>query len=306
MIDLDRAAEFMQTHARLIDRRRFDLLFGNGDSDGALAALAGHANADGGFGWAMEPDLRGASSQPAGALHAFEVLEEIAPATSPLAERLCDWLDSASLADGGLPFALPGAGAGSAPFWVGADPSRSSLHITSAVCGIAHRVAGHDPAVAAHAWLRRATDYCLKEIPALERPGGATGGAIEFMYVLQLVDTLCDKNAAAARELDRLATFIPASGSMPVRGGLEDEKLTPLDFAPLPDRPVRKLFEPEPVARDLDRLEAEQHDDGGWDVDFRSYSPAGALEWRGYATVRALKILRANGRLETAARAAPG
>ena len=28
------------------------------------------------------------------------------------------------------------------------------------------------------------------------------------------------------------------------------------------------------------------------------YSPAAALEWRGDATVRALKILKANGRLE--------
>jgi hypothetical protein len=301
MVDLAHAAEFMQTHGRLIDRRRFDFLFGDGDADAALAALSGHANADGGFGWALEPDLRGASSQPAGALHAFEVLEEIAPATSPLAARLCDWLDSASLADGGLPFALPGAGAGSAPFWVAADPSRSSLHITGAVCGIAHRVADHDPAVAAHAWLRRATDYCLKEIQALERPAGTTGGAIEFQYVLQFLDALCDENADAARELDRLGASIPASGSMAVKGGLEDEKLTPLDFAPLPDRPLRRLFEPELVARDLDRVEAEQHDDGGWDVDFRSYSPAGALEWRGYATVRALTILRANDRLERAA-----
>jgi hypothetical protein len=293
MIDLGKTSEFMDTYARLIDRRRFDLLFGHGDADGAVAALTGYANGDGGFGWALEPDLRSASSQPVGALHAFEVLEEIAPSTSPLAARLCDWLESVSLADGGLPFALPGAdGPGSAPHWAGSDPSRSSLHITSAVCGIAHRVAHHDPAVAEHPWLATATKYCLGEIATLKGPRGA----YEFLFILQFLDALHDEDADAARELERLRPFVPESGAMPIAGGAEGETLRPLDLSPSPDRPLRKLFASEVVAADLDRLAAEQLDDGGWDVDWRAFSPAAALEWRGYVTVRALTILRANGR----------
>jgi hypothetical protein len=39
-----------------------------------------------------------------------------------------------------------------------------------------------------------------------------------------------------------------------------------------------------------------QEQDGGWTVDDAKISPAGALEWRGYATVRAIWILRPNGR----------
>ena len=35
-------------------------------------------------------------------------------------------------------------------------------------------------------------------------------------------------------------------------------------------------------------------DDGGWRVDFGSFSPAAELEWRGYATVQAVSILRRN------------
>ncbi len=54
----------------------------------------------------------------------------------------------------------------------------------------------------------------------------------------------------------------------------------------------------EPVnIADLERLAGEQEDDGGWTVDFRSYSPVAALEWRGYMTVRALTILRDDGML---------
>ena len=50
------------------------------------------------------------------------------------------------------------------------------------------------------------------------------------------------------------------------------------------------------IAADLERLAALQQDDGGWIVDFRSSSPAGSLDWRGYATVRAIDILEQNAR----------
>jgi hypothetical protein len=269
--------------------------FGDGDPDGAVAALTGHVNPDGGFGWGLEPDLRSETSQPGGALHAFEVLQEIGPATSPLGVRLCDWLQSVSLPDGGLPFALAGAaGPGTAPFWGGADHARSSLHITSAVSAMAHRVAEHDRAVADHPWLARATDYCMVNIAALREPGHA----IAFQYVLGLLDALHDRRPDAPAELARMGAFLPESGAMHVAGGIEDEQIRPLDFSPLPGRPLRELFSSEVIERDLDRLAAEQLEDGGWEVDFRSYSAAAALEWRGYATVRALMVLEANGHLE--------
>ena len=49
------------------------------------------------------------------------------------------------------------------------------------------------------------------------------------------------------------------------------------------------------IAADLERLAAGQRDDGGWTVDYLQISPAGVLDWRGYSTVRAIKILRSNG-----------
>jgi hypothetical protein len=82
-----------------------------------------------------------------------------------------------------------------------------------------------------------------------------------------------------------------------VTGGLADEALRPLDLAPEPERPARALLEDDVIAADLERLASEQQSDGGWTVDFQSYSPAAALEWRGYATVRALSVLRRNGRI---------
>jgi hypothetical protein len=289
MLDLDRIQDFVASNARLLDRRRMELAVGAGDPEATLTVLAGYRNPDGGFGWALEPDARAPAGQPVAALHAFEVFEEVAPVTSPLTVGLLDWLDAIALESGALPFALPGgATAGSAPMWASADTESPSLHMTAVVLGIAHRVARHDPDVAAHPWLRRATDWATGEIAALEGPRHA----IEFRYLLQLLDAL-----DARDELERLGAHLPADGVMPVSGGKPDEAMRPLDFSPEPGRPLRDLLDPATIEADLDRLEAEQHDDGGWDVDWEHWSPAGGLEWRGWATVRAVRILRANGRL---------
>jgi hypothetical protein len=263
-----------------------------------LAALDAYRNRDGGYGWGLEADLRSPESQPAAALHAFEVFEEIAPATAPQAVALCDWLDSVTLPDGGLPMALPlGLAAGSAAWWGTADPTVSSLQITSIVAANAHRVAAHDTAVAAHPWLERATRYCLDAIAALE--------AAPFAYVLgfsiQFLDAVHDSRPEAGDLLRRLADHVPADGRVRVTGGAEGEMLHPLDISPRPDRPSRDLFAAGVIAADLDRLADLQQDDGGWVVDFVSASPAGGLEWRGYTTVFALDVLARNGIVPRAA-----
>jgi hypothetical protein len=291
MVDLDAAADFMATHARLLDRRRFDVVIHQSPPDALLAALSAHRNPDGGYGWGLEPDLRSTSSQPGPALHAFEVFEDIAPATTPRAAELCDWLDSVALPDGGLPFALPVTdAAGCAPFWAGADPTVSSLQITAIVAAVAHRVAAHDPAVAAHPWLARTTRFCLEASAAI----GDEPFALELAFAIQLLDAAHKSHPEAADLVARLCGQIPAGGSMHVRGGLEDEMMRPLDFAPFPGGPARALFSQEAIEADLQRLVDGQRDDGGWAVDYASYSPAAALEWRGHMTVRALTILRHN------------
>ena len=285
------ARSFMAMYARLLDRRRFELLFDGGSPESALAALRAYRTSDGGYGHGLEPDLRAPESQPAAALHAFEVFEEIAPATALEAAELCDWLDTVSLPDGGLPFALPIEDvSGCAPFWANADPKAFSLQITAIVVANANRVAVHDPAVAAHPWLARATSRCLAAIDALE---GAPA-PYELAFAVRFLDAVHDREPAAPALLARLGEHVPEDGRLRVTGGLPEETLRPIDLAPEPGRPARTLLAEDAVAADLERLSGEQREDGGWSVDFESYSPAAALEWRGYATVRALSVLRAN------------
>src|SRR6476661_5074196 len=248
-VDLSAAADFLAGVGRVLDRRRFDLLFGDGDVGGVLAAVDGYRNPDGGYGWGLEPDLRSRTSQPGGALHAMEVFADVAPATTGRARELCDWLMAASNADGGLPFALPVPDpAASAPFWVGSDPA-SNLQITAIVAATAHRVAAADPAVAGHPWLARATEYCLAAV----RDVGPDPHAMVVAFAAQFLDASAPAYPEAAALVEALRPHVPADGLLHVAGGADDEFMRPLDFAPLPGGPARSLFAAGVVEAELAR-----------------------------------------------------
>jgi hypothetical protein len=294
-IDVAAALSFAATHARIIDRHRLHLLLDrNGEeaASQALAALEAYRNSDGGYGWALEPDLRSATSQPGAAISAFEVWAEVGSGIGPRAGQLCDWLAAIPLPDGGLPFALPIPDPdGCAPWWLGADGSVSSLQITAAVAANAHRVAAHDAAVRGHPWLRGASEYCLKAIRTLE----PNPPAHILSYSLRFLDGVADSVPDGHELIERLLAYVPSDGILPVAGGAEGEALRPLDYSPEPHTALRQLLAAATVDADVQRLAGQQHSDGGWPVDWAISSAAATLEWRGYVTVGALRLLKGNG-----------
>ncbi|HTJ36555.1 MAG TPA: hypothetical protein VL738_25325 [Dactylosporangium sp.] len=287
--DLDAAVRFMTTHARLLDRRRLQFALGAGDPDDVLAALDPYRNADGGYGWALEPDLRSATSQPVAAMCALEVLADVRDTKSRRPVELCDWLARQTLADGGMPFALPFTDTeGSSPHWVGADPDVSTLQMTAQLAAQAHRIARHRADVAEHPWLAAATNYCLREIEGLEE----APHAYVLMFAMHFLDAAAGREPRAERLIEHLGQFVVHDGPTPVAGGEEGEVLQPLSFTPHADGPVRALFDPAAIAAELSRVAAEQQPDGGWQVGFPTNSAAAAVEWRGFATLQALAALR--------------
>jgi hypothetical protein len=59
---------------------------------------------------------------------------------------------------------------------------------------------------------------------------------------------------------------------------------------------ARRLFDPAVIDAHLDHLAGRQREDGGWMFNWPSWSPAAEADWRGFLTVDALRVLRANGR----------
>ena len=159
-IDLTAAADFMAGHARHLDRRRFELVTGQADNLAArwqpwgLSQLRRRLRVGPGARSSLSREPAGCLPSRVGSLRGDRPHDRSAGRRTLRLSRLRNpprW----GLADG-LAAQLT---AGSGPWWKAADPSVSSLQITSVVAAAAQRVAVHDPAVAAHP--RRARDSLL-------------------------------------------------------------------------------------------------------------------------------------------------
>ena len=284
-IDIHAAERFALANARLVDRHRVAVLLHDAPVAPVLAALRAYRNPDGGFGHALEPDIRDPESQPACTVHALEILSEVGALDDPMVAEAAAWAGQVAEPDGGLPFVLDTpTGGPRAPFLANASSSGGSF-LTFALAGPLLEAGVADP------WLERATAWCWERLDGDERPD-----AYGVRAALIFLDAVPD--ADRAREaIERLRPNLEPDGSIPVRGGIEGERLTPLKLSGRPGARSRALFTDEQIEADLDRLEREQREDGGWDFDWLAWSPGQTVDCRGAVTLLALATLRAHGRL---------
>lgn len=308
---LDAAEQFVLLNARLIERHRFAHLFRDGSADAVVAALRPYANADGGFGNALEPDLRGAGSQPEPVEVALRILHETKGGLgvsgrpgglgvsgrpggpggdAALRDRIvgdaCDYLASITTPDGGVPWVLPSvASTPRAPWWQ-PDDLNGALVPTASIAGLLHT---HGDS---HPWLEGATRFCRDRIDAVGA-GRLELGPYEARAVLDFLDHIPDRawaEAAFARVREPILATATLDPDAPGHVHL------PLDFAPTPDGFGRRLFDDDVIDRHLGRLVADQADDGGWGFNWEAWAAVTVAEWRGYVTIERLKTLRAHGR----------
>jgi hypothetical protein len=283
-VDLDSAERFMLANARVLERHRLAVLLRGAPVAPVLDALRAYRNPDGGFGHALEPDVRAPESEPAATLHALEVLAGIGALDDPMVTDAGAWVASIAEPDGGVPFVLPTAAAHPHAPWM--VPSDGGSHLTFAIAAALWHAGSSEP------WLARATEWCWAK---LERADELSAYWVKFS--LEFLDNVPD-HARASAAIEDLRSRIGADGSIPVPGGTEDERLTPLTLSPRPGARSRALFTDEQIEADLNVLERAQQDDGGWTFDWLAWSPGQSVEWRGGVTLRALDTLHAHGRIE--------
>lgn len=287
--DFDAAAGFMAAHGRVLDRRLFQRLFQGGAPGPVRDAVAAYRNDDGGFGHGLEPDLRTAASQPAAVEMALRIMDLAGAWDERLVRGAVDWLAAVAPAEGGAAFAEPTLAQGPhAPWWAAAAAgggNPASLIQTGQIAGVLH-ARGF-----AHPWLDRATEVMWRRIDELTEPTG-----YEMFGVLTFLQHVPDRSRAAGA-VKRAGPLLFERGLVALDPDAAGEVHTPLDFAPLPDSVARGLFDDATITAHLDHLAGAQRDDGGWMFNWPSWSPAAEADWRGFITVDALRILRANGRL---------
>ncbi|MFE9123144.1 hypothetical protein [Streptomyces sp. NPDC007172] len=293
---LARAEHFVWLTARVLEQRRFAYHFLGGDADAVEAALTAYQGDDGGYGHALEPDLRGPVSQPLHTAHALRVLDSVGRLGGQRVERMCRYLTEVSTRDGALPALHPSQrGYPAAPFVPVVDDPPSALLTTGPVVGLLHRNQVW------HAWLFRATDFCWAAVDALE-----SSHPYEVEAAVAFLDGAPDRSRAeaAADRLGRLvreqglAVLDPArTAEYPVAEGYAPgEHHFPHDYAREPRSLARRWFTDEEMGRSLDHLAAEQRADGGWPIRWRAWAPGTELECRPMVTIEALRTLHAHGR----------
>lgn len=286
-IDIDAASDFVWRSARLLDRHRFAALTGEGGAEPVLATLRAYQNADGGFGNALEPDLRAPVSLPQPVEVAFHVLDELGAFGDPMVARACDWLASVTTAEGGVPFVLPSARAWPrAPWWEAGDEPPASVNPTAALAGLLHRNG------VSHPWLEPATAFVWR---ALDGPLDEIGG-YEAIALFAFLDGISDR-ARAQAAAERLGTLVVERGIVALDPAAEGHVVTPLALAPRPDALARRGFADATIDAHLDALANAQQDDGGWPVAWPTQSVAAEQEWRGWVTVAAIRTLKEYGRI---------
>ncbi|MFF8845041.1 hypothetical protein ACF08N_20375 [Streptomyces sp. NPDC015127] len=293
---LARAEHFIWLTARVLEQRRFAYHFLNGGSEAVEAALAAYLNEDGGYGHALEPDLRGPVSQPLHTAHALRVLDSIGRCGGLRVERICRYFTQVSTPDGALPAIHPSQrGYPAAPFLPIVDDPPSELLATGPVVGLLHRNQVW------HAWLFRATDFCWAAVDALDK-----SHPYEIEAAVAFLDSAPDRSRAEAAA-DRLGRMVREQrlvaldprrlDDQPVAPGYAPgEHHFPHHYAPTPASLARRWFTDEEMARSLEHLAAQQEPDGGWPITYRAWAPGTVLEARPLVTIEALRTLQAYGR----------
>ena len=278
----------MWANARRLERALFAHEFALGSRHDTAAEVAAsvlaYRNSDGGFGHALEPDVRAPQSM---ALHteiALRAFESARLRNAEVARGACHFLESIAEPSGRVPIILRSArDYPHADHWQYPSPP-DSINPTGALVGLLLRQGIRHP------WLERATDWCWERV---EQP---IGEAHELISALTFLEHAPGRERAS-RLAEKVVAQAPKARNYLADADSPDYGVTPLQLCPTPEWIGRPALPEHLVDAPLDRLVRTQQDDGGWPITWQAPSPASTYEWRGRWTLEALTTLRAYGRL---------
>ncbi len=287
-----RAAQFVWRTGGLLDQRRMALFLGTGSAGAVRDAVLAHRTSDGGFAFAIEPDVKGPEPQPLSAMGAVEILDEAGRLDQETGAGVCEWLTRWTAPDGGVPDLLDSIAAVPHPPWVQAPPQdQGGLLTTARTVGILRRNGIEHP------WIEGAAAFCRDRIDALE----ATH-PYEVFSVAAFLGSEPDR-AWAEGVAKRIGAIVRAGlvlldpsnpgGLEPPAGYAPGEHHLACDFAPTPGSVGAGWFTAAEMGAALDFRAAEQGEDGGWPIHYRRWHPGIEQQARPGFTIAALRTLRA-------------
>jgi hypothetical protein len=302
----ERARHFLKTQSRALDRALFEHRFEGAAASEVIASLARYRNEDGGFGHALEPDLRTPSSSALATDIALRLLQELqCPDDHPFVQQAVQYLLATFDPQARIwRVAPPDTNQHPhAPWWHDEDGSLARTFDHFLVIPRAQIVASlhHYATVVPAVWLHQVTEHTVAAVESLQTELFG-GGGDTLAYALSLAQARALPHALQERLVRRLRAVTPAVVCTdPQQWGGYCAK--PLKVAGSPDSVIADLLWDD-LQRQLDYEIDRQSEEGTWDPVWTwrdSYPEVWAQarqEWRGELTLRMLTTLRAFGRIE--------
>jgi hypothetical protein len=294
-----KASLFVEKHARPLERRLYAFHFEHGAATAVLNVLAAFQNEDGGFGRALEPDVRAAESSVLATTVALQTAREIGAAEDhPLVKGAFRYLLAAYDPGQRVWPILPNTveHAPRAPWWKAATLRETfrgfAANPRAEIVGYLYDYPALSPEP-----LRM---ELLNEVMAhLSAPGGALEMHDLLCYV-RLAETAGLPDPPRSDLLEKLGAAVDALVSKDP-SQWDGYALKPLDVVSYPESPLAERLKPA-VHLNLDYLIDRQQADGSWAPAWSWFGeypeewPVAEGEWKGVLTLRALRLLHRFGR----------
>lgn len=297
-----RAADYLRNEARPLEQALFAYDFEGGGRTAVLAALVPYQNGDGGFGRALEPDMRAEASSVVATTVALDILRRVGATeeTSGLPAALVYLMDNYNVETGRWPIISPAVeDAPHAPWW----------EFAASAANFRDFWANPRASVVGYLWqFRKLVPSPFVEVTLRS----AATDLLTYAQTMEMHDLLCYVDLLATEDLpgemrenmiDKLRRVVARSVVMDP-AGWNDYNLKPLTVVHSPQSELAAAVPPATLDANLDYLIDAQAPDGTWPPNWSwEFVNAGAWaaaerEWRGVLTLRNLATLRAFGRIE--------
>jgi hypothetical protein len=296
-----KARDYIFNSARPLEKTLFRYHFEGEPATTVWQELAAFQNADGGFGHALEPDLRTPSSSALATGIALRLLAETgAPRAHPLVQEalayLAGTLDPLTLTWRAVP--LDANDHPHAPWWHDQDGSLADTFDEFQIIPRAELVSSLYYFAGLAPWMVKVKNAAVLAIENLPMGGG---GGDDIVYAQRLAGESNLETDDQQRLLRRVREVAAASVTRdPAQWAAYS--IPPLKLAPFPSAVVADLF-PEDIEKNLDYLIDNQNEGGYWEPtwtwgDFYPQTwPTARDEWRGEITLHNLLSLHAYNRI---------
>jgi hypothetical protein len=281
-VSTKRARDFVYSHGVLWERALFAFLFQEGSIERLHQCLICYRNPDGGFGHALEHDIRTPDSHPLALEYILGVFAQHDLPTGELFDSAAQWVEAQQREDGSLRNPPSVLDYPHAPWWDANEnnPTMSGGQgAPDSITGLLHRFNKSSSSLLhpTREWVEQ--NLTLEAIKANEWLFMAYHAYDYFMNV----DDFPDVETYRQATIDNIVNGIQ---KIP-----EKQYYHLFRFAPTPDSPVAQALPQDVLSRILDYLATTQQDDGGWPDEH------GLDQWYPMTTINVLHGLQNFGRL---------